>query len=269
LIRTPLSTTSVLDEAADAVRLTAAPWAGLLVSTAIPYRFAQAIFADRLIAFGGDAVHYTHYLGTIASMTMAAFVLSRWGRLVFARAIRLASESGTSPGAEALRLSPAALFNYVYLSAIAELLSLLTLVTFVAPALCTMLSGLAVGTAELNDVPSIAAPFRRIARYGRDLKIVAALMLVFVCALAVAAVNVAAAFSVALWLAGAAGGWDVHRWSILGSLNNHRFVLMIIAGAVIALEPFWIAAHVTLVRKAGAAESGDDLRAWFEELRNA
>jgi hypothetical protein len=255
LIRTPLSTTSVLDEAADAVRLTAAPWAGLLVSTAIPYRFAQAIFADRLIAFGGDAVHYTDYLGTIASMTMAAFVLSRWGRLVFARAIRLASESGASPGAEALRLSPAALFNYVYLSAIAELLSLLTLVTFVAPALCTMLSGLAVGTAELNDVPSIAAPFRRIARYGREL--------------AVAAVNVAAAFSVALWLAGAAGGWDVHRWSILVSLNNHRFVLMIIAGAVIALEPFWIAAHVTLGRKAGAAESGDDLRAWFEELRNA
>jgi hypothetical protein len=269
LIRTPFSTTSVLDEAADAVRLTAAPWAGLLVATAIPYRFAQAIFADRLISFGGDAVHYTDYLGTIASMTMAAFVFSRWGRLVFARAIRLASESGASPGAEALRVAPAALFNYVYVSAIAELCSLLTLVTFLAPAFCTMLSGLAVGTAELNDQPSIAAPFRRIARYGRDLKIAAALMLVFVCALAVAAVNVAAAFSVALWLAGAVGGWDVHRWSILVSPNNHRFILMIMAGAVIALEPFWIAAHVTLVRKAGVAESGDDLRAWFEELRNA
>src|SRR5438477_4022515 len=50
LIRAPLSTTAVLDEAADAVRLTAAPWGGLLIITALPYRFAQAIFADRLLA---------------------------------------------------------------------------------------------------------------------------------------------------------------------------------------------------------------------------
>jgi len=33
------------------------------------------------------------------------------------------------------------------------------------------------------------------------------------------------------------------------------------------VEPFWIAAHVVFVRKAGAQERGDDLRAWFEELR--
>ena len=35
------------------------------------------------------------------------------------------------------------------------------------------------------------------------------------------------------------------------------------------IEPFWIAANVLLVRKAGAAESGDDLRVWFEELQRS
>jgi hypothetical protein len=42
---------------------------------------------------------------------------------------------------------------------------------------------------------------------------------------------------------------------------------MLTAGALVAVEPFWIAAHVVFVRKAGAQERGDDLRAWFEELR--
>jgi hypothetical protein len=44
---------------------------------------------------------------------------------------------------------------------------------------------------------------------------------------------------------------------------------MIIAGALLVIEPFWIAANVLLVRKAGAAETGDDLRVWFEELQRS
>ena len=268
MIRAPLSTTSVLDEAADSVRL-AAPWTGVLILTSLPYRFAQAIFVDRLLDLGGEATRYGNYLMLIATMTMVGFVISRWGRLVFARAIRIAGESGDAPGRDALRISPAVFLNYLYISAFAEFLSLLTFLVCIAPALITMLSGLAIGSAEMNEHPSIAAPFRRVARYGRELKVVAALMLVFICALIVAAVNVIAAFGIGLWLAGAFGGFDAHRWAILLSFNNHRAVVTMIAGAVIAVEPFWIAAHVTLVRKAGAAETGDDLRAWFEELRNA
>ena len=283
MIRAPLSTTAVLDEAADAVRLTAAPWGGLLIITALPYRFAQAIFADRLLELRGDAVHYGNYLGSLASLTMVAFVISRFGRLVFARAIRLALDSGASQssaalggtpagegaGATPLRVSPASFLNYVYISAVAELISIATMITCIAPLLCTMLTGLAIGTAELNDQPSLIAPFRRVGRYGRELKIVAAMVLVFGCAFFVAAVNILAAFGIGMWLASSIGGWDLHRWAILMSFQNQRFVVMLIAGAVLALEPFWIAAHVTLVRKAGAAESGDDLRAWFEEVRNA
>ena len=268
MIRAPLSTTAVLDEAADSVRLAAAPWAGVLIVTAIPYRFAQAIFVDRLYELGGDASHYGNYLSYVATMTMLAFVISRWGRLVFARAIRLAGETGDPPRRDALRITPAVFLNYLYLSAAAEFLSAMTLIICIGPPLLTMFSGLAIGSAELNDQPSVLGPFRAIRRYGREMKIVFALLLVFGCALVVAAVNVAAAFGIGMWLAGSVGGWDVQRWAMLIDPNNRRFVLMMLAGAVIALEPFWIAAHVTLVRRAGAEESGDDLRAWFEELQS-
>ena len=239
MIRAPLSTTAVLDEAADAVRLTAAPWGGLLILTALPYRFAQAIFADRLLELRGDAVHYGNYLGSLASLTMIAFVISRFGRLVFARAVRLcgaAAPGGAPAGGESpLKISPASFFNYIYISAIAELISIATLVTCIAPLFCMMLTGLAIGTAELNDQPSLAAPFRRIGRYGRDLKIVVAMVLVFGCAFFVAAVNILAAFGIGMWLASSIGGWDLHRWTILMSFENHRFVVMLIAGAVLAL----------------------------------
>ena len=64
-------------------------------------------------------------------------------------------------------------------------------------------------------------------------------------------------------------GADLSRWSVLFSQHDRRFVLATIAGAWIAIEPFWIAANVVLVRKAGAAETGEDLRVWFEELRQS
>jgi hypothetical protein len=269
LIRAPLSTTSVLDESADSVRVAAAPWAGVLILTALPYRFAQAFFVDRLLQLGGDSSHYGRYLLTIAAWTMAAFVVARWGRLVFARAIRLAIESGRTAGREAIRIPAATFLNYLYLSLVVECVSVAAFMTCLAPALCTIVSGLAIGNAELNDRPSAIAPFRRMAQRGGNVKIATALALVFACATVVAAVNVAAAFGIGLWLGSAIGGWDVQRWTLVLAPANRRFVLMVIAGALLAVEPFWIAAYVTLVRKSEAAETGDDLRAWVEELRSA
>jgi len=269
LIRAPLSTTSVLDEAADSVRTVASPWAAVLILTSLPYRFAQVVFTERLLRLGADASRYVNYLSFLATISMFAFVLSRWGRLVFARAVRLAIENGESPGREAWRIKPAVFLNYLYMSAFTELVSIATMVTCLASVCCTMLAGLAIGTAELNDHPSIVAPFRSVAKYRKTFRIVIALMLVFGCALAVAAINVGVAFGIGLWLAKSIQGWDAARWTLLLDPNNRRFMLVIIAGAVIAVEPFWIAAHVTFVRKTGAEQTGDDLRAWFEELRDA
>lgn len=269
MIRAELSTTSVIDEAAESVRAVAAPWAALLVATALPYRFAQCVFVETLVALGNEAGRYASHLERLAAVTMAAFIVARWGRLVFARAVRLELESGRAPGREALRVPFAVIVNYVYLSLVLELFSIAAFITCLGPAVATMLSGYAIGTAEMNEQPSAVAPFRRIALAGKNLRIGVATFLVFICAAFVALINVAATFRIGLWLGGSIGGWDVQRWSLLLSTINSRYMLVVVSGALLAIEPFWIASYVTLIRKAGAVESGDDLRAWFEELRSA
>ena len=105
-----------------------------------------------------------------------------------------------------------------------------------------------------------------IGRYAKPM-ILLGMAFVFFCGLFVAFVNLAAAFGLGVWALSAIGGFDAPRWELLFTPGNRRFVLMLVAGALVAVEPFWVAAHVVFVRKAGAQERGDDLRAWFEELR--
>lgn len=269
MIRAPLSTTAVLDESADVVRATAAPWAGLLILASIPYRFLQLVFVDRVLELGSSASQYGNLLRSTAYWTAAAFVLSRCGRAVYARACRLAVTGGASPGREALRVPPAALLSYLYVVSFAALETYLTLFTVIGPILGVILSGLAIGTMELNEQPGVRAPLRLIMQYGKSLRVLTALVLVFFLAFFVAMVNVWAAFEVGFWLVSSIGGFDLARWTILLGGGNRRYVLTIIAGAALALEPFWVAANVLLVRKAGAQETGDDLRTWFEELQRA
>jgi hypothetical protein len=269
VIRASLSTTSVLDESAAVVRVTAARWVGVLLMTSLPYRFMQAVFADRLLELGSSASQYGNMLRTTADLTCLAFLLSLWGRAVYARACRLASASGVAPGREALRVPLAALAAYVFVASIAESVTYLLMVTGIGVALGAILSGLAIGTMETNTEPGIFGPLRRLARFGGQTRVIVALALVFFCALVIALLNVATLFGAGLSLASTVGGWDAPRWHVLLSGANRRFVLMIIAGALLVVEPFWIAANVLLVQKAGAAESGDDLRVWFEELQRS
>ena len=267
MIRAPLSTTAVLDESAEVVRMTAAPWAGILILASMPYRFLQMLFLDRVLELGGTATQYGDVLRSTAYWTAAAFVLSLCGRAVYARACRLAV-SGGSPGSEALRVRPAALLNYIYVASLAEVITYMTVITFVGPIAGVMLSGLAIGTMELNERVSLTAPLRLIGRYTR-VAMLFGLVFVFFCAFIVALVNLTAAFQLVVWASGAFGGFDAPRWQLLFTGSNRRYTLLLIAGALVAVEPFWIAAQVVFVRKAGAEERGDDLRAWFEELRRA
>lgn len=267
MIHTPLSTTSVLDEAADAVSLTAAPWAGILMALLLPYRFLQALYLDQLFEVGSKAAQYGNLLGATANLTVATIVLALFGRAVYARACRLAIARGTTPGREAWRVPPAALASYILTGSAAMLIGYVSLFTVIGFVVAVMFAGLAIGTMELNERVSVTQPFRLIARYTKRVGIPFALTLIFTVALLVALANLGAAFEVGQWLAGALGGFDAPRWHLLFGGGNRRFVLMLFAGALVIVEPFWIAAHVIYVRKAGAQESGDDLRVWFDELR--
>lgn len=268
LIRATLSTTSVLDESSDVVRLVAAPWASVLIATSIPYRFMQVLFLEQILEVGASATHYGRVLGTTANLTILAFVVSLVGRAVYARACRMAAVSGTTPGRQAWRVPFVSLMSYTYVAAIAELLFFLSVTTIVGPIVSVILAGLAIGTIELNERAGIAAPVKLIARYGRDARIVLALALIFFVALIIAFAMLWASFAAGLWMSSAFAGVDITRWTLLLGIWNRRFIFLLIAGAVIAIEPFWIAANVMLVRKAGAEESGEELRLWFRELQS-
>lgn len=268
MIRAPLSTTAVLDEASEVVSIVAAPWAGLLIATAIPYRFLQALFLDQLLEAGSRASEYGDLLGGTAMMIAGAILIALWGRAVFARACRLALGRGIRPGREAWRVPAPALASYLLTSSVAILFGYVSLFTCVGVLVVALFAGLAIGTAELNERVSLVTPFRTIVRHARTMTPLA-LALVFFCALFTGLVNIAAAFAIGVWLVSATGGFDAPNWPLLFTPNNRRYLLMLIAGAFVAVEPFWIAAQVVFVRKAGAEERGDDLRAWFEELRSA
>src|SRR5207237_6916047 len=125
-----------------------------------------------------------------------------------------------APGAEARRVRPAVFADYFFTTTLAELLSAATAVVIIGPLFCAMLSGLAIGTAELNSNASVIEPFRHIARVGRDTKIVAALLLVFIAAFFVAFINIVAAFRLGFWLASGTGWFDAQRWSPFFSFEN-------------------------------------------------
>lgn len=248
--------------------MTAAPWAGLLIVTTLPYRFLQALFIDQLIEVGKDAPRYGNLLGGTALMIVASIVLAVWGRTVYARACRLAHVRGTAPARETWRVPPAALASYLLTSAAMAILGYLSVFTCLGVAVAAIFSGLAIGTAELNERVSLIEPFRLIVRHTRTATPLA-LVCVFFCGFFVALVNLAAAFALGIWAMSALSDFDAPRWQALFTPGNRRYLLMLIAGALVTLEPFWIAAQVVFVSKAGAEERGDDLRAWFEELERA
>ena len=268
MIRAPLSTTSVLDEAADVVRLTA-PWTAVLILTALPYRFLQAMFFDQLLEVGSSASQYGHLLGGTANLIVGSVLVALWGRAVYARACRLAIARGTTPRAEGWKVPAAAYVSYVLTASAMIFAGYLALYTLIGVIVTAMFAGLAIGTMELNERAGVFAPFRIIGRYAKSITVPLALVFIFFIALLVAFVNLWAAFNVVKALMTALGGFDAPRWPLLFGPGNRRFLLIVAAGAIMLIEPFWIAAYVVFVRKAGAQESGDDLRAWFAELRRA
>lgn len=261
----------MLDETSDAVARTAAPWAGVLILTSIPYRFLQVLFIEQLDTLRGSATHYGRALGELAEWITLAFIVSLVGRAVYARAVRLAdSGSETEEGqarmtATPFRIRPAALFSYLYTAALAKLAFVLSLLTILMIPLTIMLSGLAVGTMELNREPGLRAPLRLLVKYLKSARTQLAVTLLFGIAFLLTWVNLYAIAELVLWLSNAFAGTDTARWTLL--VASRHFGWLSAAGAVIAIEPFWVAANVVLVRKAGAQESGEELRLWFRELQ--
>lgn len=265
--RSAPSLADVLDVASDTVARVAAPWVGVLWLTSLPVQFLQAYFAFRLIEWGDEAGQYGDHLMAIAFMSSALFVLSLWGRAVFVRACELGLLSSRPPGWEALRIPLAAWGCYVSAALLIEALFLAFAVTLLAIPLLILLAGLAAATFPQNERPSLVQPLREIARHLRHGWLLLGLLSVMGVAVFVAFANLWIVFRAGLWLTQGVPGVELAAWDSLLGPGNPRFLILLVAGALLAVEPFWLGALVVYVHKARSRESGFDLRLWFDRLR--
>lgn len=264
--------TAVLDEAAELVPREVAGWAGLLALASLPLRFLEAHFLNRLFQLGDSATDYVTYLLSLSWLVAFALLPAFWGRAVFARACarslsgRVAAARGNTP-LRALRPSFPSFAAYAYAAAVAELLLVLFGWTMVALPLLALYAGLAAATSCLQERPgplaSLALPMRALRPFFPFLGLTA----VFGVALLLAFINLYFLFALGLWLAGGASGLDLSWWQVALAPDNRQYMLLLLACAVTAVEPFWIASLVAAVRRVRARESGEDLASWFADIR--
>jgi hypothetical protein len=264
----------VLDDAAELVVRTVPEWAAVLALAALPLRLLEVHFANRLLLLGTHAAGHLNYLLSISWLITLALLPALWGRAVFARACALALQSGLRvPPGLALRLPAAGFAGYLYAAAVWDgLFQLLSWMLLPLPVLA-LGSGLAAATAPMTaDGRSRSRPgplaSLSLALHGAPPPAAClGLVVTFGAALVVAFVNLYALVQIGLWLAGGIAGPRLSAWSLALGFGNRHFLLLLLAGAVALVEPFWLAALVVGVRAARARESGEDLVSRFAELR--
>ena len=245
----------------------AAPWMGLLWLCSLPLRLAQAHFVARLLELGPQAGQYGNYLHGVALAAMAALLPALWARAVFVRACGLGLRDEVPTAGATLKLPVAAFADYVYLALLAEVIFYGAAPSLVALPFAVLLAGLAAASHPYFDRPGLFAPLRELSGLLVHGRVLAALMVVFAVALLIVFVNLYFVFQIGLWLAGEIPGIDPTPWEAVLSPDNASFLLVLLAGAILAVEPFWIAALTVFVHKARSRDSGEDLRLWFERLR--
>jgi hypothetical protein len=272
VIRSRLTTGAVLDAAVDLVSRRVPGPAGLLVLTSLPLRFLEAWLANRLLQLGENASDHVSYLTSLSLLVTLALLPACWGRAVFVRASALALSAGAEgfhrlSFREKLRLSPSGFLAYLYAAALFELLFIAMGWTIVAIPLLALFSGLAAATSHLDGRPGFFASLLRVVRNAQPLGVLTGLTTVFLFAVPVAFLNLSALFQILVWAAGGMTGAASSWWQVALSWDNRQFVVLALAGAVLLVEPFWLASLVVTVRQARARQSGEDLAAWFDALR--
>jgi hypothetical protein len=277
--RDRLSALAALDEATELITGELPGGAGLAVLAALPLRFLEVHFLNRVSELGKHAGDYGRYLLAISVAITLASALAFWGRAVLAHAVvrALTGDVGGGGGTrggdgdrptfrQALKLRPGALAAGFYAFLFAQVLLLAFAFTVAGAAAAVLLSGLAAATVHLQERVGPIAPLGTVFRQVRPFRVYIGLLLLVGVAFVVAYVNLAALFALGLWAAQGVPGVELARWQALFSISNRHFLLLLGAGAALAVEPFWIAALAVAVHRARARQSGEDLRGWFEEV---
>lgn len=257
----------LIDDAADAVgRLPA--WVGLLWFTALPARLLLALLCIRMAELGADAVHYGDWIRRTAWLLLVAWLVSLWGRQLFVRACRHAFVSDRPAPRSLLRVPPREMAGHLVAALAVETVFWGLLVTFVVPVFMLLAAGLAAAAAPAGG-PAPLASLRELWRGVGPLSRLVRLLLLFAIGLLFAAFNLHLFAQGALWLASGAASLDLTGWAAVLSLANPAYVVLVVAGASLLVEPLWLAALTAHVERVRARTSGEDLRRWFAELRAA
>jgi hypothetical protein len=259
----------ILDEGAELVRGVAAPFVGILALTSLPLRLGQAHFASRIVELGDEVGQYGDHLAGIALWLGLALVVSLWGRAVFVRAVSLHARTLQDPGPAAFRLSPVGFLAYVYVALLTEIAFYATCLGVVLVPVLVLLAGLAAAVSPRMERANLLDPLRLVGRNGAQGLLLAGLLLVFIAAYVLAAVNLYLIFQLGLWLAGGVPGFDATRLTGLLQPDNPRFFCVLLAGGWLLVEPYWLAALAAYTQKLESRKSGEDLRLWFARLRAA
>ena len=274
MARDLFSPVGILDDTHGVVARIASPWLGVLWLLTIPYRFAQVYFIREIVDLGVGAPLYARHLEAIAWTMFALLLPAVVGRSIYVRACLLGLQSGTAVGREALRVPPAHLVNSLVAALLCEVLFAMTVWMFVTIPLLAAPSGLVYVAATRTDRPGLFRTLFEVGRLLTGFKAMLGLLATFAVALPIAYFNFYMALRLGVWAGGALGGESLARWeyllrpvSVVPVVPAEPLAILIcVAGALLLVEPFWLAALTVYVHRTRLRHSGEDLRLRFRML---
>lgn len=266
-MRERLGLGEMLDRAANLVARELPERTALCLLAALPWRLLQVWWLHRLVEIAATATHYGSYLISLSLWTVAALPLAFWGRAQLARgcSIALSGEDG-SLGRSRFGLPWRSYFPGLYAALVGAALYPAIGWTLLPLPFITLYCGLAAATAPYQERPGLVAPIVTVARGFGSPQLLAGLWFTAGVGVLIAFFQLFVLFQLGLAAAQTMfGGIDVW-WETALSFENRLFVLLLFAGAFLAVEPFWIAGLSIVVQRGRARASGDDLAGWIAEL---
>ncbi len=280
-MRGDLALAPVLDDAFELVVRGAPAAAALLVLTSIPLRFLEVRLVWELLDLGTKAGEHSAYLFGLSALSTLALVPAFWGRVVFARACSLALQGDSVERLdEAARPSLRAAFSGTFsvggwlgfacgLNATLWIWVAAALLgwTVAALPLLALAGGFAAVVANQDERPRPWAVLLAALRALSPLRLTLGLAFSALAAWLVACVNLGVLFSLGQAAAEAVLGFDLPRWRAALGGESPLFILLLGAGGWLVVEPLFLGALASVVHRSRAMTTGEDLVAWFAEIR--
>jgi hypothetical protein len=256
---------AALDEGIElATRLPA--WVAVLWLTALPARFLLVAFLVELGEPGPSPGAHFGTLLVLAFSSLGLWLPSLYGRQLFIRACRRALEGDTSPGWEGFRIPPGELAGAIGAALLVEAAFWGLLFTVLVPLL--MVTGAALAAvAAPRAGPRLGAAMREMALGSGRVLGLALLLVLCLLGFLIALVNLHLLFLFAVWLVSSVAPFDAVEWEPMLGFSNPLYVALLVVGAALLVEPFWLASVTVHVERLRARKSGEDLRQAFADIR--